>query len=742
MKLKKSIYDYLPNADDVWDFELNDPIKPSDVAPRSNKKYYWKCDKGHPSFLCTPDKKIFRKFGCPVCSNYLVIPGINDFESNYPVLMKDWDYKENEGIDPKTLSKRSTQKVKWECHVCGYKWEGTIRTATKKSTNCPMCSRIEIGRKKHLTALKQNGGITDENLLLDWDYSKNDKSPSEYSPQANKSVFWKCHICGYEWKAKISNRKNGRGCPLCGHRVLVPGVNDLATVNPGLAKEWHPTKNGDLKPSMVYPSQNKRVWWICPVGHEYQATINKRSSLNGTNCPICNSGRQTSFREQALYFYIKKMYPDAISRYKPDSFGRFELDIYIPSFRLGIEYDGVAWHKNENFDRERRKYQLCKQLGITLLRIKEKMPEELGLELADTIISSDDFETESGFTKVIHMVLEHIDFADLYWLRPIDVNLSRDRFEIMKYATQVKDSFQDVYPEKAKDWHPTKNGTLKPTMFKPKSDFKAWWLCPDCGHEYERTINNQVNGGGCPKCVIKYERITRRMNLIKEKGSISNPILLKDWNYDKNESGPDCFTNGSDEKVWWKCHVCGHEWRERIANRHHGRGCPKCANRKLIVGHNDFATKHPELLNEWIYEKNIDIDPQHIHYKSVTPVWWRCPVCGYEYQAPPVRRSLGNGCRKCADKANGIHHRELAILKNGSIAQRMPELVKEYCEDNVLPPDKISSSSHDKVHWKCSICGHDWWTQPYVRLKGSGCPECGKIKSAQTRKGIKRKHKQ
>ena len=111
----------------------------------------------------------------------------------------------------------------------------------------------------------------------------------------------------------------------------------------------------------------------------------------------------------------------------------------------------MAWHKNENFDRERRKYQLCKQLGITLLRIKEKMPEELGLELADTIISSDDFETESGFTKVIHMVLEHIDFTDLYWLRPVDVNLSRDRFEIMKYATQVKDSFQDVYPEKAKD---------------------------------------------------------------------------------------------------------------------------------------------------------------------------------------------------------------------------------------------------------------------------------------------------
>ena len=62
------------------------------------------------------------------------------------------------------------------------------------------------------------------------------------------------------------------------------------------------------------------------------------------------------------------------------------------------------------------------------------------------------------------------------------------------------------------------------------------------------------------------------------------------------------------------------------------------------------------------------------------------------------------------------------------------ELLKEYCDDNVLPANKVSSNSHDKVHWKCSACGKDWWTQPYVRMKGCGCPECGKIKSANNRR--------
>lgn len=736
MKKTKLLKDF-PDVLAEWDYDLNpDVLFPEFIHAQSNKKYYWKCPKGHPSYLCSVGKKTVRKFGCPVCSNYKVIAGINDFESTHPELMLDWDYSKNTNIDPKTLSQRSITVVHWKCHKCGHKWSGSIRDATKKAINCPACSLIERGKKKHLSILKTKGCFSDETLLLDWDYSKNVKKPSEYSPHSGDYVFWKCHVCGYEWSTRLNNRSSGgRGCPCCSNKKLVPGINDLATVNPKLAKEWHPVKNGNLKPNMVFPSQNKKVWWICPLGHEYQATINHRSSANGTNCPICNSGRQTSFREQALYYYVKKMYSDAISRYKSKQFGKFELDIFIPSLYLAIEYDGVAWHKNEKFERERRKYQMCKQLGIRLLRVKEKMPEELGLELADIIVSSDDFESEEGFTKALHAVLEHIDYSDIYWLNPIDINLSRDRFEIMKYATQIKHSFADAFPEKAKEWHPTKNGTLKPNMFKPGSNFKAWWICPDCGNEYEQSLAHRKSGGGCPKCAIKYQSITLRMNLVKKNGSISNPLLLADWNYEKNgDKKPDFYTRSSQEKVWWKCHICGYEWQARISNREHGRGCPKCANRQLIVGYNDFATKHPELLNEWLYEKNTNIDPQHIHYKSLKYVWWKCPKCGRVYKAPPLRRSLGNACKKCADKANGVKRKELSLLRNGSIADKMPNLLVEYCEDNILPAREVSSTSREKVHWKCSVCGNDWWTQPYVRLKGCGCPRCGIGKSVDGRR--------
>ena len=44
--------------------------------------------------------------------------------------------------------------------------------------------------------------------------------------------------------------------------MIYQGFNDLQTTNPELAKQWHPTKNGDLKPTNVMANSNKIVWWM------------------------------------------------------------------------------------------------------------------------------------------------------------------------------------------------------------------------------------------------------------------------------------------------------------------------------------------------------------------------------------------------------------------------------------------------------------------------------------------------
>ena len=67
------------------------------------------------------------------------------------------------------------------------------------------------------------------------------------------------------------------------------GFNDLATVDPQLASEWHPTKNGDLLPTQVTAGSTRKVYWKCANGHEWSAGISSRHK--GSGCPYCAGNR-------------------------------------------------------------------------------------------------------------------------------------------------------------------------------------------------------------------------------------------------------------------------------------------------------------------------------------------------------------------------------------------------------------------------------------------------------------------
>ena len=127
-------------------------------------------------------------------------------------------------------------------------------------------------------------------MAKEWHPTKNgDLKPNMVAPRSSKKAWWMCEK-GHEWEASISSRTDGRGCPICANKKILSGYNDLATKNPKLAREWHPTKNADLKPNMIAPGSNKKVWWMCEEGHEWQAKVNDRS--NGTNCPFCRKSKK------------------------------------------------------------------------------------------------------------------------------------------------------------------------------------------------------------------------------------------------------------------------------------------------------------------------------------------------------------------------------------------------------------------------------------------------------------------
>ena len=353
-------------------------------------------------------------------------------------------------------------------------------------------------------------------MLKEWNYEKNyPLTPQDFPPASSKSVWWKCSKCGYEYKSKIGNKNIlKRGCPCCTNRIAVKGKNDLATTHPQLAKEWHPTKNTLTPDSVVYGTA-KKVWWLCPKGHEYKASILHRG--HGTDCPICNSGRQTSFAEQAVFYYVKKLFSDAVNRYKDIFSNGMELDIYIPSIKTAIEYDGVFYHKREKLQREMKKYKICQKHNIKLIRIKEAdiTQDKTQEQTADFVFHVPGLgDTKKALDKAISILLSEITSATAlfpsYVYTPVDINTERDKYEIRAYMTErLKNSLAHLRPDLAKEWHPTKNGHFKPSMVSLHSDRKAWWLCPACGNEYEASVGHRVDGTGCPKCGIKKSSLSK-----------------------------------------------------------------------------------------------------------------------------------------------------------------------------------------------------------------------------------------
>lgn len=484
-----------------WDYDKNNKLNlfPDKLTVHSNKKAWWKCKNNH-SYVRSIDHKYTSQPDCPYCTNKRVLLGYNDIKTLYPFLAQEWNFEKNQDISIDAVVVGSAQKVWWKCSKCGHEWQTSIQHRTQRHTGCPSCAKNKIVESRQKTILLNNGHLNSPLLLEEWDYDKNAPlKPTDVTNSSSKSVYWICSKCEHSWKAKINNRSQlNRGCPLCSNQIVIKGKNDLATTHPNLANEWNFEKNAPLTPFEVTHGSRRKVWWRCSAGHEYQASILHRS--HGTNCPICNSGRQTSFAEQAFLYYIKKLHPDTISRYKDIFNNGMELDIYIPSLKTAIEYDGIYWHKNKRKNEE-QKYKICQEHGIKLIRVKESHDIDCR-DIADYVFHIDNMDNMKNLNDIIIVVLNHLEmFYPLNKKYISSINLTRDSNEIRKYMTDIKDkSLSILNPELALEWHPTKNGSILPSMVMPNSSIQVWWKCKTCGHEWKTSVNHRANGTGCIVC--------------------------------------------------------------------------------------------------------------------------------------------------------------------------------------------------------------------------------------------------
>ena len=77
------------------------------------------------------------------------------------------------------------------------------------------------------------------------------------------------------------------------------------------------------------------------------------------------------------------------------------------------------------------------------------------------------------------------------------------------------------YPMVASEWHPTKIEKLLPTQVTCGSNKRVWWICKECGNEWQSTVANRVAGKGCPVCSRIKQGLAKEQNLVEQKGSFA-----------------------------------------------------------------------------------------------------------------------------------------------------------------------------------------------------------------------------
>lgn len=214
-------------------------------------------------------------------------------EHNMEHLLGQWQTEKNVPLTAVSVSWGSKRRVWWRCEK-GHEWQAEVSSRTGSGAGCPVCAG-----KKIIPGENDFAGHFPE-LAAQWNKERNGElTPEKVTPYSNRRVWWTCPL-GHEYLATVAARTaHGSNCPYCTGRKVLPGFNDLATLEPKVAVQWHPTLNGELTPEMVTLGSHKKIWWQCQEGHVWKAVVHSRAGPKKCGCPVC-AGKASS-KKQDLY---------------------------------------------------------------------------------------------------------------------------------------------------------------------------------------------------------------------------------------------------------------------------------------------------------------------------------------------------------------------------------------------------------------------------------------------------------
>ncbi len=523
-----------------WHPTKNLNLTPFQVVPGANLSVWWKCKSCSHDYKM-PVRQKTRGDGCPYCSRNGASPE-NNLARKFPEIAAQWHPTKNGDQTPDRIAPSSNFRAWWLCPKCGHPWSTKVVDRTNYNTGCNACAG-KVATPKH------NLAVLFPELARELHPNMNgDLVPEKIRPGSRKKFWWMCPL-KHEYQAAVVDRTaRNRGCPYCAGRKVGYG-NSLADNFPGVAAEWHPTKNEGKLPCDVVKFSGVKVWWKCDKNpdHEWEATVSSRT-FQGSGCPHCSPN--VSKAELRLFSELKQIFPDILRSFRDPSIKQ-ECDIFLPKYSVAIEYDG-KYHHRDKVASDKNKEKILLENGVQLLRVREnplpaisdwhvnvdgskrkekQMVDKVLGALASRIrLSKSEEELVESYFNSTKLINEH-EYQELISSLP---------------GPPYERSLAFLHPDISAEWDYEENGPRAPADFYANSTYEVAWIGKKCGHKWRAPIYHRTaSGGGCRYCAHK--KVLHENSL-----ACLFPELIHEWHPTLNgDSRPETVFAFSSKEAYW-----------------------------------------------------------------------------------------------------------------------------------------------------------------------------------------------
>ena len=419
------------------------------------------------------------------------------FSQHFPQLAEQWDFEKN-AADLSALSVRDETVFHWRCSK-GHQFRVSIASRVrlhKGSETCPVCKKLSV--------LEKRGALFWQRfpeLEAQYDAAENVSTTfRDIVASGKEKLVWKCPQ-GHRYEASPVRFVQGFArCRTCYpqravHRSAWDPSRALSVKFPDLAKEWAADLNSaELSPNSVTYGSNKKVWWRCSLGHEFQAVIATRA-FQGNGCPFCSGKRVlVGFNDLPTTHPHKVQFWDySRNTRSPTEVTAGSNKAFFWRCKLGHSFQNTPHF----FAGQGHGCSVC--AGKELLKgfndLKTRFPAVASLwDLKQNAGIAPD-EVFPGSTKLRWWTCK---YGHQWKASPNNLTRGRSCPQCAEAEPGVND-LETLFPELAAEWDAERNSDLHPSMVPAGSAKRVWWKCEQ-GHSWATKVAIRTSGHSCPEC--------------------------------------------------------------------------------------------------------------------------------------------------------------------------------------------------------------------------------------------------